>query len=353
MKSERTMFTAAIEAAKVFSHAVRESAQTAGVLEALKDPATVDDLSRRMGFHPGRKRQVTYMLRILSHEGYVSEREVGGELVFQRLPAPEATPRGPEEGRYQPEVGRVDDWYGEDYTEAIRNVNKDFLGPDLGYLRTTDVTVRFDRHWEWVWRNNLRNPIYEFGRLVCVRELVACGTRFLDLACGMGDGAQRLAEFSDEPVKILGIDKSGDFVSIARSGVYPDAEVTFLERDLNTGLPPLRAGSFDGVLFMGAFHFMLDKRARLLELWRVLRPGGILALGHCYSRSGFDDEQMHDFQFSLIEDPVWPIPWVELKDLATACGFDIYKEFHRGSHSYLLARRRFAAPDPLGGAAVA
>jgi SAM-dependent methyltransferase len=351
VKTERTLFDAAIESAKVFNHAIREAAQTAGVLDALKDPATADDLSRRMGFHPERKRQVTNLLRILSHEGYVSEREVGDELVFQRLPGREAAPSGPEEGRYAPKLGRMDDWYGERYTEAIRNVNKSFLGHDLGYLRTPDVTVGFDSEWEWVWRNNLMNPLYEFGRLLCVRELVACGTRFLDLACGMGFGAQRLAEFSDQPASILGVDKSRDFLTVARSGIYPRAKTTWVERDLNTGLPPLRASSFDGVLFNGAFHFMLDKRARLLEMWRALRPGGILALGHCFSRSGFADEQMHDFQFSLLEDRCWPIPWTELKDLVTECGFDIYKEFHRGSHSYLMARRRAAAPGPLAAAA--
>jgi SAM-dependent methyltransferase len=346
VKSEQTLFEAAIESARVFNQAVREAAQTAGVLDVLRDPMTASELSGRMDFHPTRERQVQNLLRVLAAEGYVEERTVGGRLVFRRSSPRPQVEGSPEEGRYQPRLGKIRDWYGERYTETIRNVNKEFLGHDLRFLRAADEAVTFDRRYEWVWQANLTNPLYEFGRLVCVRELVSAGHRFLDLACGLGFGAQRLAEFSDRPAEIVGVDKSRDFLAKARVNAYPSATVRFVERDLNTGLPPLAPRSFDGILFNGAFHFIVDKRARLLEMWRVLRPGGVLALGHCFSRSGFADEQMHDLQFSWLADRAHPVPWADLKNLVAECGFDVYKEFHRGSHSYLMARRRFSMPGP-------
>ncbi|TMD15801.1 MAG: hypothetical protein E6J00_01960 [Chloroflexi bacterium] len=107
------------------------------------------------------------------------------------------------------------------------------------------------------------------------------------------------------------------------------------------------------MLFNGAFHFLVDKRSRLREIRETLRPGGAFALGHCFSRSQFADEPMHDFFFSLIEDPVYPLTWREIREMVQEAGFAILRQFHRGSHSYLVAERLAdggAAPAPNGAA---
>jgi SAM-dependent methyltransferase len=341
MKSQDSLFTAAIESAHIFDNAVREVSHTSGLLAALDQFHSVDDVIRKMAFRPERRDQVLYLLRVLVSTGAVEERVVNEKLVYRAVKRPEvATP-----DRYQPKYDNLTSWYGERHAELIRNGNKQLLGDDLSFLRSPSAMLTFTRQYELAWKTNLQNPLYEFGRMVAVRELTSAGNRFLDLACGPGFGAMRLAEFSERPSRIVCVDKAPDFLAMARTNIYPRAQVTFIERDLNTGLPPVVPGSFDGVLFNGAFHFMDDQPARLREIWQALRPGGIFALGHCYSYSGFYDEAMHDFFFSLLEDKAYVMPWATLKNMVTQVGFVIYKELYRGSHSYLIVQKPEGAVD--------
>jgi SAM-dependent methyltransferase len=346
MKSEDSMLAAAIESATAFNQAVQDVALTSGLFDALTHFTSVDGVMRRMGFLAEHRTRVENLLRILANEGTLEEREYNGLLVFRRdTAAVDALPDRVNGGRYRAR-DVLTDWYDTRHLERIRESNFQFFGHDLSFLRAPGEALRFDAQYEQLWRINLTNPLYEFGRMLCVRELVADGAyRFLDLACGMGFGSRRLAEFADRPAQIVGVDRSRDFLEIARAGDYLTATTQFVERDLNTGLIPVAPESVDGILFNGAFHFMKAQQDLLLQMWRALRAGGRLAIGHCFSRSGFADERMHDFHFSLLENASWPLPWGQLVDLVTSCGFDVYKQFHRGSHSYLVARRRPDMPE--------
>ncbi|MGI8666486.1 MAG: class I SAM-dependent methyltransferase [Jatrophihabitans sp.] len=347
MKSEDSFFAAAIESATAFNQAVQDVALTSGLFDSLSHFSSVDAVIRRMGFLPEHGARVENLLRILSNEGSLIERQSDGLSVFRaNTDIVDVLRDRPNGGRFHA-TDTLTDWYDARHLERIRESNFNFFGRDLSFLRRRGEALRFDGQYEDVWRTNLTNPLYEFGRLLCVRELVAEGaTRFLDLACGMGFGSQRLAEFADGPARITGVDRSSDFLQIARQGSYLDARTDFIERDLNSGLITLPAGSVDGILFNGAFHFIQDKPALLRQMWQALRPGARLAIGHCFSRSNFADERMHDFHFSLLENVSWPLPWSELVDLVDHCGFEVYKQFHRGSHSYLVARRLAVVSEP-------
>lgn len=348
MRSEDSFFRAAIESATAFDQAVQDVALTSGLFDALEHFTPADEVMRRMRFLPEHSTRVVNLLRILADEGSLEERSHGGLTVFRtNIEVVKSLEDRADGGRFRAS-GTLSEWYDERHLQRIRQSNFDFFGHDLSFLRQPGQALRFDAQYEQVWRTNLTNPLYEFGRLLCVRELVeGASERFLDLACGMGFGTRRLAEYADRPARITGVDRSRDFLDVARKGNYGTATTEFIERDLNTGLIPVAAESVDGILFNGAFHFLHDKKAMLIQMWRALRPGGRLAIGHCFSRSGFADERMHDFHFSLLENASWPLPWSELVELVGHCGFEVYKQFHRGSHSYLVARRKATVPEPV------
>lgn len=339
-RSELSLFEAAIESARVFNGVVAETAATSGLLSALHSFTTPGEAMSKMGFHSDKLGQFRALLEVLVERGLVEARVVGGERVYRTRPAAVRANRHLNGGirPYHARLEMLSPWYGDEHVRLIRSSNLELLGADLRYFRQPDLRIRFDATCRDPVRTNLTNPLYEFGRLLAVRELVARGHRFLDLAAGLGYGAERLAQYRDGCEVVL-VDRSTDFLREARQLVYPGARVRFIERDLNTGLPPLPAGHFDGILFNGAFHFIRDKEARLREMHRVLRPGGLLVIGHCFSRSGFEDEPMHNFYFSMIDLDCWPVPWGRLRSMVADQGFTELRQYHRGSHSYLLAER--------------
>lgn len=102
------------------------------------------------------------------------------------------------------------------------------------------------------------------------------GLRVLDVGCGVGTPGCDLAEHED--CQVLGISTSPVGVAAAqaqaqRRGLAAKAE--FQVRDaLATGLPD---ATFDRIYSLESAHLM-DKERLFAELYRVLRPGGRLAL---------------------------------------------------------------------------
>jgi SAM-dependent methyltransferase len=337
MKTEQSMFDAAIESSIIFSHAVREVAGSSGLLALLAQPASADEIEARMGFLPDRRPQLVCLLKLLADLGVleISERDgtrryraVGGEL-------PNVV-----DGTYQPHVEPIAEWYGAEYAGAIRRVNMEFLGSNLEFLRSTQHFARFNREYEDEWRAAMTSALYEQGRMWCAEELARYGSTFLDLACGLGQGAQRIAEYCAGPARLLGLDMSADFVELSGKLEFPpDATVNFAVHDLNTPLPQLPLAPFDGVMFNGSLHFIKDKRARLSEIWNALRPGGLLCLGQTFAPNGYADQAMREFYMSMLSEPVYIASWTELIDLVTELGYRVTREFHQGSYGYLFAQR--------------
>ena len=113
--------------------------------------------------------------------------------------------------------------------------------------------------------------------------LAAEPTRVLDLCCGTGDLALRLARQAPAGVEVVGLDYSTGMLSVARdkAGRSPAGQaVHFLEGDAAD--LPFPDGHFDSVGIAFAFRNLtwrnpLRDRA-LSEVRRVLRPGGVFAV---------------------------------------------------------------------------
>ena len=146
--------------------------------------------------------------------------------------------------------------------------------------------------------------IYVFDQIL--RGNIGPGMRILDAGCGYG---RNLVYLLREGCEIFALDGDAEGV----------AHVRQLSAMLETGLPagnfqvgaiekmPFTDGFADVVLCNSVLHFARDERhfrAMLSELWRVLRPGGLLfcRLG---SRIGMDFEEVRENIFVIGDGQEW------------------------------------------------
>ncbi len=102
---------------------------------------------------------------------------------------------------------------------------------------------------------------------------LAPGDRVLDVACGTGSAAREALRRTAPGGQVIGLDRNPGMLAVA-GRLLP--EVTFRQgRAEALGEP---SGSYDAVLCQFGLMFFEDRRQALAEMWRVLRPGGRLAL---------------------------------------------------------------------------
>jgi tellurite methyltransferase len=146
--------------------------------------------------------------------------------------------------------------------------------------------------------------IYLFDQIL--RGNITQGMRVLDAGCGEG---RNLVYLLREGFEVFALDTNGDAVR----------RVSQLSESLKTGLPAqnFRVGSVERMPFPGEFadvvicsavlHFAKDKkhfRAMLTELWRVLKPGGVL-FSRLGSRIGMNFEPVRDNVFKTGDGAEW------------------------------------------------
>jgi SAM-dependent methyltransferase len=146
--------------------------------------------------------------------------------------------------------------------------------------------------------------IYLFDQIL--RGNIAPGMRVLDAGCGFG---RNLVHLLREGYEVFALDLGADAIDHVRR----------LSASLNTGLPrenfqvasiekmPFPDGFFDVVICTAVLHFSQDDEqflARIAELWRVLKPGGMLfcRLG---SRIGMDFEPVRGRRFIIGDGSEW------------------------------------------------
>lgn len=146
--------------------------------------------------------------------------------------------------------------------------------------------------------------IYLFDQIL--RGNIGAGMRVLDAGCGYG---RNLVFLLRERCEVFALDEDADGIEHVRQ----------LSASLGTGLPaenfqvgsiermPFADGSMDVVICSAVLHFARDEeqfRSMLAELWRVLKPGGMLfcRLG---SRIGMDFERLQNNVFLLPDGSKW------------------------------------------------
>ena len=117
-----------------------------------------------------------------------------------------------------------------------------------------------------------------YGRRTVDRLRLPRGARVLDVCCGSGASAIPAAEAVGTGGFVLGVDLAEGLLELARAKARERdlANVEFRAGDmLDLGLP---AGGFDAVVCVFGIFFVPDMEAAVRELWRLVGPGGRLAI---------------------------------------------------------------------------
>ncbi|NMO49921.1 methyltransferase domain-containing protein [Actinoplanes sp. TBRC 11911] len=117
-----------------------------------------------------------------------------------------------------------------------------------------------------------------FGRETVARLGLHQGDHVFDGCCGTGASALPAAQEVGATGQVLGFDLAEPPLELARAKARAQGltNAEFRLGDIErTGLP---AESFDAVVCVFGVFFVPDMAAAVAELWRLLRPGGVLAL---------------------------------------------------------------------------
>jgi SAM-dependent methyltransferase len=117
-----------------------------------------------------------------------------------------------------------------------------------------------------------------FGRSTVVRIGVRPAQRVFDACCGTGASAIPAAHLVGNDGQVLGFDLAEPALVLARAKARAHGLTTveFRAGDVeHTGLP---SESFDAVVCVFGIFFLPDMAAAVAELWRLVRPGGVLAV---------------------------------------------------------------------------
>jgi SAM-dependent methyltransferase len=113
----------------------------------------------------------------------------------------------------------------------------------------------------------------EWAPRVAAAAALAPGDRVADVACGTGVLASEAARRVAPGGTVTGLDRNGGMLAVARRRA-PDIDW----REGRAEALPFETGSQDAVVSQFGLMFFDDRVAALAEMWRVLRPGGRLAV---------------------------------------------------------------------------
>jgi ubiquinone/menaquinone biosynthesis C-methylase UbiE len=146
--------------------------------------------------------------------------------------------------------------------------------------------------------------------------------RVLDVGCGPGDLSIRISQQCHE---LRGVDVTPEMIRIAEEkAAFEPANVYFQQADACD--LPFEDHSFDTVMSVNALQTMIRPEMAIMEMSRVLKPGGeLLLITYCYGDSSLSDsESLINWALKYGSQVVWQrFKLTQLVDLLQANGFEV------------------------------
>lgn len=160
------------------------------------------------------------------------------------------------------------------------------------------------------------------------------GECVLDVGCGTGNLTRKLLEHLDERGRVIAVDVSPRMVELAREK-NPDTRAGVYTADV-TNLP-VEAAGLDRVICFSMWPHVAAPQAALLEIKRVLKPGGLLHIWHIDSRETIN--HIHAHAGEAVQDDVL-IPAENLAALAIEAEFQVQEVIDSDSEYLVSAKKQ-------------
>ncbi len=127
--------------------------------------------------------------------------------------------------------------------------------------------------------DKVSNRQFEHGKLL-VREMnIKAGDHILDIGCGTGRLAEYISKIIGARGRVYGIDPAEYRIQIAQQKIKDNIQPNvFFEVGIGEDLSCFTDNSFDKVVMNLVFGWIADKRTTLAEVYKVLKPDGLLGI---------------------------------------------------------------------------